>query len=55
MTAAPAIKKLIQARAPVEQLFRCAVSEGMLTLRQYGLIKVLEGVTDRASMHSSCA
>ena len=55
MTATPAIKKLIQARAPVEQLFRCAVSEGMLTLRQYGLIKVLEGVTDRASMHSSCA
>ncbi len=55
MTATPAIKKLIQARAPVEQLFRCAVSEGMLTLRQYGLIKVLEGVTDRASMQSSCA
>ncbi len=54
MSATPAIKKLIQARAPVEQLFRCAVNDGMLTLRQYGLLKVLEGVTDRTSVHSAC-
>ena len=55
MTATPASKKLIQARAPVEQLFRCALKDGMLTLRQYGLLKVLEGLTDRSSVRSACA
>jgi type II secretory ATPase GspE/PulE/Tfp pilus assembly ATPase PilB-like protein len=55
MTATPAIKKLIQARSPVEQLFRCAVGEGMLTLKQYGFIKVLEGLTDQVSVRSACA
>jgi len=55
MTATPAIKKLIQARSPVEQLFRCAVDDGMLTLQQYGFIKVLEGLTDLVSVRSACA
>ena len=55
MTATPAIKKLIQARSPVEQLFRCAVGEGMLTLKQYGFIKVLEGLTDQVSVRSASA
>jgi hypothetical protein len=55
MTATPASKKLIQARAPVDQLFRCALKDGMLTLRQYGLLKVLEGLTDRISIRSACA
>lgn len=55
MTATAATKKLIQARAPVEQLFRCALKDGMLTLRQYGLLKVLEGLTDRSSVRSACA
>jgi len=54
MTATPAIKKLIQSRAPVALLFQCAVADGMLTLKQYGLIKVLEGVTDQHSVHSAC-
>jgi type II secretory ATPase GspE/PulE/Tfp pilus assembly ATPase PilB-like protein len=55
MTATPAIKKLIQSRAPVALLFQCAVADGMLTLKQYGLIKVLEGVTDQHSVHSACS
>jgi len=55
MTATPAIKKLIQARSPVEQLFRCAVDDGMLILKQYGFIKVLEGLTDQVSVRSACA
>jgi type II secretory ATPase GspE/PulE/Tfp pilus assembly ATPase PilB-like protein len=54
MAATPAIKKLIQSRAPVPLLFQCAVADGMLTLKQYGLIKVLEGVTDMHSVHSAC-
>jgi len=55
MTATAATKKLIQARAPVEQLFQSAVKDGMLTLKQYGLIRVLEGLTDLVSVRSACA
>jgi type II secretory ATPase GspE/PulE/Tfp pilus assembly ATPase PilB-like protein len=51
MSASPAIKKLIQTRAPVEQLFATAAREGMLRLAQYGILKVLEGVTDYRSVH----
>ncbi|MDO8251622.1 MAG: ATPase, T2SS/T4P/T4SS family [Rhodoferax sp.] len=54
MAATPAIKKLIQSRAPVPLLFQCALADGMLTLKQYGLIKVLEGVTDTHSVYSAC-
>jgi len=50
MTASPAIKRLIQARAPVEELFATAQREGMLRLAQYGILKVLEGVTDYRSV-----
>lgn len=53
MTATPALKKLIQARAPVEQLFKTATSEGMLRLEQYGILKVVEGVTDYRSVHAA--
>jgi type II secretory ATPase GspE/PulE/Tfp pilus assembly ATPase PilB-like protein len=55
MTATAATKKLIQARAPVEQLFQSAVKDGMLTLKQYGMIRVLEGLTDLVSVRSACA
>jgi type II secretory ATPase GspE/PulE/Tfp pilus assembly ATPase PilB-like protein len=54
MTATPAIKKLIQDRAPVTLLFQRAVADGMLTLQQYGLLKVLEGVTDLHSVRNAC-
>ncbi|MDP3701347.1 MAG: GspE/PulE family protein [Hylemonella sp.] len=53
MTATPAIKKLIQSRAPVEQIFRIATGEGMLRLTQYGILKVLEGLTDYRSIHTA--
>ena len=55
MTATPAIKKLVQTRAPVEQLFERAAAEGMLRLQQYGMHKVLEGVTDLGSVRGACA
>jgi len=54
MRATPAIKTLVQSRAPVEQLLRCAAQEGMLTLMQYGIIKMLEGKTDSVSVRSAC-
>jgi Tfp pilus assembly ATPase PilU len=27
----------------------------MLTLKQYGLLKVMEGLTDQVSVHAACA
>ncbi|MDD2545278.1 MAG: ATPase, T2SS/T4P/T4SS family [Burkholderiaceae bacterium] len=54
MSASPGIKKLIQTRAPVDRLFAMATAEGMLRLLQYGLLKVLEGVTDQRSVRGAC-
>lgn len=55
MTATPAIKKLVQSRAPVDLLFERATAEGMLRLLQYGLLKVLQGATDLRSVRGACA
>lgn len=40
------IKKLVQSRAPVGELYRVAVEQGMATLVQDGLMKCLQGWTD---------
>jgi len=40
------IKTLIHARAPVLELLKVAVSQGMTTLVQDGIRKTLEGLTD---------
>lgn len=55
MAASPEIKKLIQTRAPVDQLFEAATAQGMLRLLQYGFLKVLEGVTDQRSVRGACS
>lgn len=40
------VKKLIQKRAPVEEIFATAVEQGMRTLKQDGIERVLSGKTD---------
>jgi len=40
------IKRLIHARAPVPELFKAAVAQGMTTLVQDGIGKILQGWTD---------
>lgn len=55
MSATPAIKKLVQTRAPVDRLFDVAIQEGMLKLQQYGIQKVLDGITDLRSVRGACA
>jgi type II secretory ATPase GspE/PulE/Tfp pilus assembly ATPase PilB-like protein len=40
------IKQLIHARAPVAQLWQTAVAQGMTTLVQDGVQKILDGWTD---------
>ena len=46
MAITPTIKKLIQTRAPVSEILPAAVSSGMRTLKQDGILKVLGGKTD---------
>ncbi|WP_461834258.1 ATPase, T2SS/T4P/T4SS family [Desulfothermus sp.] len=41
-----AIRSLIKKRVPTEEIKKVAISEGMLTLKQDGILKVLRGYTD---------
>ncbi|HZV99284.1 MAG TPA: ATPase, T2SS/T4P/T4SS family [Methylophilaceae bacterium] len=54
MTVNPAIKRLIQSRAPVSELLPAALSTGMRTLKQDGIIKVLQGHTGIAQVRAVC-
>ncbi|MEO6118551.1 MAG: hypothetical protein ABIP37_05715 [Methylotenera sp.] len=49
MVVTPAIKRLIQKRALVIDLLEGALTAGMRTLKQEGIIIVLQGYTDIAS------
>src|SRR5437867_4765764 len=46
LVATPEIKRLIQQRARIVEVAACAQQEGMTTLLQDGVLKVLTGVTD---------
>ena len=49
-----AIKKNVQEHARVSEMFATAVEEGMRTLKQDGIEKVLTGVTDIHQVRSVC-
>ena len=55
MTISPNLRQLIQKRAPVPELVREALSNGMVTLKQDGITKVLKGVTDIAQVRAVCS
>ena len=46
MVAAPKVKRLVQTRAPVTEIAAAAIAAGMRTLKQDGIAKVLQGLTD---------
>ncbi|MCB1888643.1 MAG: Flp pilus assembly complex ATPase component TadA [Rhodocyclaceae bacterium] len=48
------VKRLIQERARVANLLSLALEEGMRTLRQDGIEKVLEGITDMEQVRRVC-
>ena len=48
------IKELIQNRAHMEEIRRAAVNEGMRTLKQDGIRKVFEGLTDFTQVRRVC-
>jgi type II secretory ATPase GspE/PulE/Tfp pilus assembly ATPase PilB-like protein len=49
-----AVKKNIQEHARVAEMTVTALSEGMRTLRQDGIEKVLQGITDMKQVRSVC-
>ena len=50
LVATPEIKRLIQQRARITEVVACAQQEGMTTLLQDGVLKVLQGLTDIAQV-----
>ena len=54
MTATDALKKNIQERARVADMLVTALSEGMRTLKQDGIEKVLQGITDIHQVRVVC-
>lgn len=54
MVADDELKKLIQERARVAELFGCAVEGGMRTLKMDGMEKVLMGMTDLKMVRQVC-
>ncbi|WP_157669343.1 GspE/PulE family protein [Chitinibacter sp. GC72] len=54
MVGTDAAKKLIQEHARVAELLSCALDEGMRTLKQDGIEKVMQGMTDMAQIRKVC-
>ncbi|MDR4513359.1 MAG: GspE/PulE family protein [Nitrosomonas sp.] len=54
LTASDALKKNIQERARVAEMLVTALSEGMRTLKQDGIEKVLQGITDIHQVRLVC-
>ena len=54
MLGSDAIKRLIQGRGRVDQILGQALGEGMRTLRQDGMEKVLAGITDMKQVRKVC-
>ena len=54
MLGSPAIKEAIQERARASKVLTLALAEGMRTLRQDGIEKVLAGITDMVQISKVC-
>ena len=53
LTVSKNIRRMIQTGARAEELQHAALSEGMRSLRQDGIVKVLQGVTTLAEVHAT--
>jgi len=54
LTGSDEIKRLIQLRRPTREIRNQARKEGMVTLKQDGILKVLQGITDFAEVQKVC-
>jgi type II secretory ATPase GspE/PulE/Tfp pilus assembly ATPase PilB-like protein len=55
MTVSAEVRHLIQTRAPLHALQKAALGAGMRTLKQDGIVRVLQGLTDMTQVRSVCA
>lgn len=55
MMVSPSLRHLIQKRAPVSEITENAISNGMRTLKQDGITRVLQGHTDITQVRVVCA
>lgn len=55
MSVSAEVRHLIQTRAPLHQLQTAALQAGMRTLKQDGMIKMLQGLTDISQVRAVCA
>ena len=54
MTVSPSVRHLIQTRANLSELQAAAINSGMRTLKQDGIAKVLQGLTDISQVRAVC-
>ena len=54
LVADPAVKQLVQSRAPVTDVQNAAMASGMRTLKQDGIDKILQGLTDLHQVRAVC-
>jgi type II secretory ATPase GspE/PulE/Tfp pilus assembly ATPase PilB-like protein len=54
MEGTPEIKQMIKKQAPTETLFIQSMKEGMTTLKQDGMMKVFQGLTDSKEVRRVC-
>lgn len=55
MTVSAEVRHLIQTRAPLHELQSAAMQAGMRTLKQDGITKMLQGLTDISQVRAVCA
>jgi type II secretory ATPase GspE/PulE/Tfp pilus assembly ATPase PilB-like protein len=55
LVATPEIRRLIHLRSPAAEITRCALAQGMRTLRQDGIEKALRGLTTLEQVRAVCA
>ena len=54
MEGTPEIKKMVKKRASTEEIFEQAIAEGMTTLKQDGILKTYQGLTDISEVRRVC-
>jgi type II secretory ATPase GspE/PulE/Tfp pilus assembly ATPase PilB-like protein len=54
MEGTPEVKLMIKRQANTEELFKQAMQQGMLTLKQDGILKVFQGITDMTEVRRVC-
>lgn len=54
MEGTPEVKLMIKKQASSEAILQQALKEGMFTLKQDGILKVIQGITDMAEVRRVC-